>query len=144
VHIAWGIVIVVLGLLAWAGQLVSWLAPATAVRLSLMEAEADVEPVFWADIRGEARWDAVTLWTMPVAGVLLIADRPSWAYFGLVGGGMFLYFAGRGISARLAMQRRGFRIGAASSVTLGYTVLGVWAVMALVTIVAAVRALPVP
>ncbi len=137
-----GLVITGLALLAWAGQTISWLAPDAAARWGLAEAEEDVEPTFWADIRGEAAWDMVTLWTLVVAGILLIIDQPAWAYFGLVGGGMFLYFAGRGILTRLEMRRRGLRIGSAASVRTGMIALGVWGVTALITIVAAVRALP--
>lgn len=137
----WGIVVVVLSLLSWGGQTVVWFAPATGVRMSLSEAEPDVEPTYWADIRGEARWDFLTLWTLVVAGALLIMDNPAWAYFGLVGGGIYLYFAGRGISTRVAMQRRGLRIGDTQSVKLGYAFLTIWGVMALITIAAAVVAL---
>ena len=46
-----------------------WLWPETGVRLGLAEAEADVEPVFWADVRGEAAWDALVTWTLPAAGI---------------------------------------------------------------------------
>ena len=56
---------------------------------------------------------------------------------------MYLYFAGRGISTRMAMQRRGFRVGTPLNLKLGYTLLGMWGVMAAITIVAAVVALPV-
>ncbi|MEA2003315.1 MAG: hypothetical protein U9N84_15700 [Actinomycetota bacterium] len=141
-HILWGVVVVALSLLGWGGQAIAWLRPATAVKLTLMESKEDVEPTYWADIRGEAPWDTLTLWPLVVAGILLIVDNPAWAYFGLVGGGAYVYFAGRGIFTRMAMQRRGFRIGAASNVTLGYTFLAIWGVMALITIVAAVIALP--
>jgi hypothetical protein len=113
--VIWGIVVIVLSLLAWGGQAISWLSPATAERLSLTESEDTVEPVYHADIRGEALWDTLALWTMVVAGVLLVAGNEAWAYFGLVGGGMYLYFAGRGIVTRAAMQRRGFRIGTAQT-----------------------------
>ena len=118
--ILWGVVVVALSLLCWGGQVISWFAPETAVRLTLMEAEESVEPTYFADVRGEALWDALTLWAMVVAGVLLIADNPAWAYFGLVGGGMYVYFAGRGIATRRAMQQRGYRIGAAQNVRIGY------------------------
>ncbi len=74
--VVWGIVVLVSSLLGWGGQTVSWFAPATAVRLALTEAEEDVESVYWADIRGEALWDLLTLWTMVVAGLLLILDEP--------------------------------------------------------------------
>jgi hypothetical protein len=95
-----------LSLLCWAGQPIVLFAPATDVKLGLSEAEADVETAFWADVRGEALWDFLTLWTLVVASVLLIIDHGSWAYFGLVGGGMYVCFAGRGISTRTAMRRR--------------------------------------
>lgn len=141
--IFWGVVVVALSLLCWGGQTIVWLAPAIGVRLGLSEAEADVEPTYWADIRGEAPWDFLTLWTLVVAGTLLIIENPAWAYFGLVGGGMYLYFAGRGISTRMALQRNGFRVGTPLNLKLGYTLLGIWGVMAAITIVAAVVALPV-
>ncbi len=137
-NVVWGVVVVALSMLAWGGQALSWLAPTIAVRWKLMEAEDDVEPTFWADARAEALWDTLTLWTMAAAGALLIADVDAWAYFGLVGGGMYLYFGGRGILARAAMARRGLRIGLPQSVRVGVFFLAVWAVMALVTIVAAI------
>jgi hypothetical protein len=109
-----------------------------------MESEHDVEPAFWADIRGEAAWDFWTLWTLVVAGLLLILDISAWAYFGLIGGGIYLYFAGRGVFARLAMQRRGLRFGAPKGVKVGLGFLAVWGVTALITIAAAVVALSSP
>lgn len=142
--IAWGIVLVLLSLLCWGGQTVAWLAPATGVRLGLSEAEADVEPAFWGDLRGEARWDALTLWTTLVAGILLILGVGAWAYFGLAGGGMYVYFAGRGISTRMELVAQGQRIGSRSNVTIAFVFLAVWGVMGLVTIAAAVVALPLP
>jgi hypothetical protein len=142
VGIFWGVVLVVLSLVCWGGQTLSWLAPEMAARWGLTEAEAEVEPVYWVDIRGEAPWDAFTLWTMLVAGVLLVFDNAAWAYFGLVGGGMYLYFAGRGIVTRILMQRRGFRIGTPTNVVAAHAMLVVWGAMALITIVAAVVALP--
>jgi hypothetical protein len=140
--ILWGLVVVALSLLCWGGQAISWFAPATAVRLTLMEPEDTVEPTYFADVRGEALWDTLTLWTMLVAGVLLVLDVSAWAYFGLVGGGMYVYFAGRGIVTRRAIQQRGYRVGAAQNVKLGYVFLAVWGVMGLITIAAAVAALP--
>lgn len=137
----WGMVVTALSLLAWGGQTLSWFAPVTAVKLGLMEAEDEVEPTFWADVRGEALWDIFTLWTMVVAGVLLMADHNAWPYFGLVGGGTYLYFGGRGIFARAAMRRRGLRIGAPNNVKLGFVFSGLWAAMAVVTMIAAVAAL---
>ncbi|MCP3912222.1 MAG: hypothetical protein GY713_14850 [Actinomycetia bacterium] len=139
--LGWGLVVTVLSLACWGGQLIAWLAPATAQRFGLMEAETDVEPVYWADIRGEAAWDSLSLWPMVIAGALLMAGQDSWAYFGLVGGGAYLYFAGRGIIVRLAMRRRALRIGSADSVRVGLIALAVWGAMATITIVAALVSL---
>lgn len=138
---AWGFVVVALSVVCWGGQAVSWLAPATAVRFSLAEGEDTVDPTFFADVRGEALWDTLTLWTMPVAGVLLIADNAAWTYFGLVGGAMYLYFAGRGVFTRITMRRRGVQIGTRQNVMLGLVFLSIWGVMGLVTVVAAVVSL---
>jgi len=136
-EVAWGIVLIVLGLVAWGGQTVSLVDPKTAARWNLTEAEETVEPAYWADIRGEALWDFCTLWTVPVAGTLLIWDVASWTSFGLVGGGVYIYFAGRGILTRLELQRRGFRIGDPANVRLGLVMLGVWGLVGLITVIAA-------
>ena len=140
-ELIWGIIMLVLGLLAWAGQTLSWFAPRTAARLSLIESEGAVEDVYWADIRGEALWDTATLWTLPLAAILLIGGHAAWAYLGLIGGGMYVYFAGRGVLTRLELRRRGFRIGDERGVQQAMVVLAVWGAAGLVTIVAAVAAL---
>jgi len=139
-----GSVLFALSLLCWGGQTIVLLFPKTGVKLGLSEAEEDVEPAYWADIRGEAAWDFFTLWTMVAAALLLIVDEPAWAYFGLVGGGMYVYFSGRGVFTRAAMRRRGLRVGAGASVKLGYGFLVIWGLMGLVTIAAAVAALRAP
>lgn len=144
VEVLGGSVVVVLSLLCWGGQLVSWFFPDTGTRLSLMEAEETVEPAYFADIRGEALWDTLTLWTMPVAGILLIIDSSAWPYFGMVGGGMYFYFAGRGISTRRSMQKRGYRIGATHNIQVGYLFLAVWGLMGLVVVASAVSTLAGP
>lgn len=66
-----------------------------------------------------------------------------WAYFGLVGGGMYLYFAGRGIVVRRVMQRRDIRIGVPEMQTMIYLFLAVWGIVAAITIWMAVSALQV-
>ena len=55
-EIIWGVVLIALGLLAWGGQTLSRFAPDTATKLSLVEKKETVEPVYWADIRGESLW----------------------------------------------------------------------------------------
>ncbi|MBI4320392.1 MAG: hypothetical protein HY675_18035 [Chloroflexi bacterium] len=140
-NLIWGIFLTVLSLLGWLGQVVNALAPALAQRWGLNERESDVDSTFFADTRGEAIWDALIIWTMPVAGVLLIVDSPLWAYFGLVGGGSYVYFVGRGIAVRLVMRRRGIRIGPPEAVRLYFGLFGLFGLIAVVTIVMAAAAL---
>ena len=144
-NLIWGAILVVFTLiLCWLGQVVNASSPRLAARMGLAEPESDVDPTFFVDGRGEAIWDALILWTLPVAGILLMLDSPWWAYFGLVGGGMYLYFAGRMIVVRLMMQRHGVRIGKPDTVKLYNAVLTLWGLIAVVTIIMAVAALPLP
>lgn len=144
-NLIWGAVLIVFTLiLGWLAQLINALSPALAARLGLNETEADVDPTFFVDTRGEAIWDVMIIWTLPVAGILLILNSPLWAYFGLVGGGSYLYFAGRGIVVRLVMQRQAIRIGKPGTVKLCYLFLMLCGLIAVVTIVLAVAALPLP
>ena len=127
----WGVLLIIFTLLVcWLGQTIAAFSPKSAVKLGLTESETDVDPAFYADVRGEAIWDAMILWTLPVAGILLILNNSVWAYFGLVGGGSYLYFAGRGIVVRLTMQRRGIAIGEPGTLKLYYVFLTLWGLIA--------------
>ena len=141
-NFVWGAILIVFTLIVcWLGQVISTLWPTVAAQWGLTDVESEVDTAVYADARGEAVWDVIVLWTLPVAGILLILNNTVWPYFGLVGGGMYLYFAGRGISARLAMRRRGIRIGKPESVRVAYVFLTLWGLIAIVTIVMSVIAL---
>jgi hypothetical protein len=139
--VVWGIVVVLTSVVCWGGQVVSWFAPRRAARLGLADSEGEVDPTFWLDGRGEALWDVCSLWVLPVAGVLLIAGHDGWAYFGLVGGGAYVYFAGRGIVVRSVLRIRQVRIGGVETIRVALVALAVWGVVGLVTIGAAIAAL---
>jgi hypothetical protein len=137
-RIIWGILLTVISALGWVGQVITVFWPKTAMRLGFCEPENDVDPVFFADGRGEAIWDTFILWTLPVAGVLLILAQPLWAYFGLVGAGTYLYFAGRGLVVRATMRRRGIRIGRQQTLLVANIFLFLWGLAAVVTVVLAI------
>jgi hypothetical protein len=141
-NIIWGLILTILSSIGYFGQVISAFWPETAARLGLTEAEGDVDSTFYADMRGEAFWDTVILWTLPVAGVLLVLNNSMWVYFGLVGGGMYLYFAGRGILARRVMQGRGLQIGSPESLKVAYIFLALWGLAAIITIIMAIATLP--
>ncbi len=143
-NIIWGAILTIISSIGWLGQLISASNPILAARLGLIEPEADVDPTFYADVRGEAYWDSAILWILPAAGVLLLLDNPVWVYFGLVGGGMYLYFAGRGIVVRRLMQQRSIRIGMPDSLKVIYIFLALWGLAAAITIIMAVAAISIP
>ena len=141
-NIIWGIVVTIISLIGWLGQIIALFSPKLAVKFGVTEPETDVDPTFYADVRGEALWDTMTLWTLPAAGILLILDSQWWVYFGLVGGAMYLYFAGRGIVTRLAMQRRSISIGKPGTLKIVYLFLTIWGIIGILTIIMAVTAMP--
>jgi hypothetical protein len=144
-NLIWGLILIIFTLIVcWVAQVINAFSPKLAARLGVAEPESDVDPTFFVDGRGEAIWDALILWTLPVAGILLIVNSPLWAYLGLIGGGMYLYFAGRMVVVRLALQRHRIQIGKPGMVKLYNVVLILWGLIAVVTIIMAVAALPLP
>ncbi len=127
------VVVLLVSLSGWIGQLLSAVAPRLAVRWGLTETGADVDSTFLADIRAECVWDSLVLWTLPLAATLLIFDEPSWTIFGLIGGGMYIYFAGRGIIQRLTMQHRGILVGKPSYVKTACLFLALWGATGMAT-----------
>jgi hypothetical protein len=120
------VIVILLGALAWVGQLLSTLVPETAAKLGLIEKPEEVDPAFYADARGEAIWDSLALWTLPLAGVLILLGHPWWPTFGLAGGAIYVYFGGRGIVTRMMLKNRGVRIGAPSTAMVYYVTLALW------------------
>jgi hypothetical protein len=135
-----GVVVTVLSLIAWLGQILCLVAPALAGRLGLTEPEADVDPAFYTDGRGEALWDAITLWVLPVAGILMVFSSEWWPLFGLVGGAIYAYFGGRGVVARVLMNRRGIRVGKPNTLLVNCIFLVIWGFTGVAMIVGAVLA----
>jgi hypothetical protein len=144
-NIIWGVVPILFTLImCWLMQVINAFSPSLAAKLGVAEAEDEIDRTFFLDGRGEAVWDALILWTLPVAGILLLLDEPAWAYFGLAGGGMYLYFAGRGLMARRVLGKNNIPIGEPGTVKLYNGVLILWGLIAVVTLIMAVDALPLP
>jgi hypothetical protein len=61
-NITWGVVLTLLSLIGWAGQVITALSPRTGTKLGLAEPESMVDPAFAADVRAEAIWDIFVLW----------------------------------------------------------------------------------
>jgi hypothetical protein len=140
-HIIWAILLIVIPGIAFVGQLFSLISPRGAAKAGLTEREAEVDPAFYADVRGEALWDSLTLWTLPTAGVLGLLNKDSWIWLCLVGGGMYAYFAGRGVLTRLSCQRRSIAIGSKNSIFTAITFLASWGLSGIAAIVLALGAI---
>lgn len=141
-NIFWGIILIVLVLISWIGQIITAISPEKAAKLGVCEAEADVDKTFFIDQRAEAIWDSFTLWSLLVAGILLLLNIKIWAYFGIIGGSIFFNFSGRGIITRIAMQRKGIPIGNPKNLDVNYLFLTLWLIMSIITVIMAVKALP--
>lgn len=141
-NILWGVTLVIFTLLlGWLGQVINAAAPKFAAKIGFGEPESQVDRTFYLDARGESIWDAMILWILPLAGILLIFDHPWWVYPGLIGGGMYLYFAGRGIIVRQIMQRNGIKIGSPQTLKVYNVGLLLWGIIGAVTIILALNAL---
>jgi len=140
-NIIWGAFLILLSSIAYFGQVITTFWPELAAKLGVAEAETEVDATFFADIRGEAIWDSLTLWTLPLAGLLQILNSALWPYLGLIGGGMYLYFAGRGILVRKMMKSRGIRIGLPENLQTAYIFLTLWGLAAVTTIIIAIVSL---
>jgi hypothetical protein len=140
-NLIWGIILVSVTLKCWIGQIIIAFTPKIAEKIKIIEPEFNMDPTFFLDMRGTAIWDAISLWTLPLAGILLILNNNLWTYFGLIGGGMYLYLVGRGIASCLTMQRHGIKIGRLKKLKVKFLILALWGFIAIVTIIMAITTL---
>jgi hypothetical protein len=131
---AFAILVLSLSLVAWLGQLISAVSPRLAARLTLTESPDEVDPTFYGDVRAECIWDVFTLWILAAAALLMLLSQPSWTLFGLAGGGIYVYFAGRGIAQRLILRHRGVTVGKPATVLQAYVFLAIWGLVGAATV----------
>ena len=134
----WGVILISVTLKCWIGQIIIAFSPKVAAKNRITEPESDVDPTFFKDMRGEAIWDTLSLWTLPIAGILLIINNNLWTYFGLIGGGMYLYFVGRTITSNLILHRNEINIGRSKKLKVKIMILTLWGFVAIVTIIMSV------
>ena len=133
-RIAIGTTLMIITGIAWLGQVITTINPLLAYRLGVAESEKDVDPVVYADSRGEAIWDSLILWILPTAALLYILQHDLWREFALIGSGSYIYFAGRGITTRLLLKKRGIRNGSPAQARLYNFFLLLWGICGLIFI----------
>lgn len=117
-----GLVCIVFGCIGWGGQLLSALAFEWAQRWGLQEGSEHTDPLFRSAELNAARWDALMLWTLIVAGVLMVIDHAVWPLAALVAGGIHLDAGGREAAKYLCLRKHQVRVGTASNVKMACTV----------------------
>jgi hypothetical protein len=121
-----GLVCVVVGTLFFAGQLLSSISFTLAQRLGLQEKNEHVDPLYRRLEVGTARWDSLSLWTVLVAGILMLLDHAWWPYAGLIGGGVYVDAGGREGAKYLGLRSHGVRVGTVNELRLA---IGVYALL---------------
>lgn len=108
-----GAICILFGVFGWLGQVISGLNYPLAQKLGLQEKDEGTDPLFRRAEANTARWDALVLWTLPVAGILLLLGHPWWPWVSLLAGGIYLDAAGREAAKFVSLKKGGVRIGTA-------------------------------
>ena len=116
------------------GQVVSVVDLPLARRLGLQEPADTIDAVYARDAAGTARWDLLSMWTLPAAGVLMFVDNPWWPYLALIGGAVYVDTGGRQAVKLLGYQREGVRVGTPQAVRLAPVVYALFVILGLLAL----------
>lgn len=137
-RIALGIVAVVVGAVGFLGQLVSAIDFSLGQRLGFQEGDEHTDSLYRRLEHNTARWDVAVLWTMPVAGVLMLMGHGWWPATELLAGAIALDTGGREATKILGLRSHGVRVGSDRDARIGQAVLVTLAAVGLVLAVHAV------
>ncbi len=133
-----GILVLVLGLIAWIGQSLAFLAPTIAVRIGVLEPEGEIDSTLRiVEAKAEGLMDLLLAWTLPASALLMLLGHQLWPYLAFFGGGVFLYFSGLISFSRVFVKAAGRKVGRSASERAAYLFGGLWAISAGVMIVLA-------
>ena len=96
--------------LLYAGQVLSLVNWPLAVRLGLQEAGDPNDLTHRLEL-WTARFDVLWLWTLPVAGVLMLIDHSWWPYAAMIGGSAYVDGPGRELFKVLGLREQGVWTG---------------------------------
>ena len=112
-RIAVGVLALVPGLL-YVGQVISVANLELAQRLGLQEKPGHADPLLIRLEQWTARWDLLWIWTLPVAGILMLIDHAWWPYVAMIGGAALVDTAGREGAKWLGLRAHGLDLGSSS------------------------------
>ena len=137
-----GIVVIVVGLLVWVGQSLSFLAPDIATKIGLNSPEQEMDQsLYIIETKANGLSDMLLTWLFPLSGLLMIFDHKAWPFLALVGSGIYIYFALLTIFTRVFLKKRGKDVGSPSSEKVAYVFSAIWILSAITMIVLATQKL---
>ena len=137
-----GIVVIVVGLLVWVGQSLSFLAPDIATKIGLNSPEEEMDQsLYIIETKANGLSDMLLTWIFPLSGLLMVVDHQSWPFLALVGSGIYIYFALLTIFSRVYLKKRGKMVGSPTSEKVAYVFSIIWIISSVTMIALAVSKL---
>jgi hypothetical protein len=122
-----GVFAIIVGLIAWIGQMICFFAPALAVRLGLNEPHGELDvSLSIIENQAEGLTDTLLAWTLPAAALLMLLESPWWPALALVGGGIYLYFSTHIMLSRVYLKKHGKKVGSRVAEKAAYVFGCVW------------------
>ena len=137
-----GIVVIIVGLLVYVGQTLSFFTPELATKTGLNSPPEDMDQTLYIiETKANGLSDILLTWIFPLSGLLMILDHPTWPYLALVGSGIYLYFACFTIFCRYFLQRHGKKAGSPKDVKVAYVFSVIWILTSVAMIVLGIQEL---
>lgn len=134
-RIALGIVALVFGSANVAAQLISTVDFRLAQRLGLQERREETEPLYSHLELNTARWDLAVLWTLVLAGILMLMDHAWWPWTALIAGGIYVDTGGREMAKLAGLAAEGIKVGSPTERQFGLAFLALLGAVGLALIV---------
>lgn len=132
-RISLGIICLLFGGVGYLGQVISVINFPLAQKLGLQEKNDHAEKLFLNAERNTARWDFFVLWTLPVAGLLMLLNSPWWPHLSLIAGGVYLDAGGREFAKYFTLHKEGVKVGSTKDVKIAYGMYLLMGIVALFT-----------
>ncbi|HEU5302313.1 MAG TPA: hypothetical protein VFW06_08780 [Acidimicrobiia bacterium] len=134
-RLALGVVALLVGSLGFVGQLVSAIDFRLAQRLGLQESDEGTDRLYRHLELNTARLDLLVIWTLPLAGALMIADHSWWPWAALIAGGIHVDVGIREIGKGRSLAAEGIRVGSPTEARAGIVFLALVAALGLALVV---------
>ena len=137
-----GVIVIIVGLLVWIGQFLSFAAPDIAIKTGLSSPEEEMDQsLYIIETKANGLSDILLTWMLPLSGLLMILEHKAWPFLALIGSGIYIYFALLTIFTRVFLKKRGKEIGSPSDVKAAYIFSVIWIISSITMIFLATQSL---